>query len=221
LKDWRFLFGKYLLRRQRIPFYEKRVKKRLQLFRGSLFVDIGANQGPYALDLAKNFHHVYAFEPNPAIVRLLKQRLAAKGISNVKIFAMALGDQVGRTMLYLDSRVGIGGSVDTILSRFDYNPKFIPKGGRPYVYEGKNGVDVELSTYDAVVREPADLVKIDVEGAEFLVLAGMKASLACGNVKNLVVELHDHSRRGDLENRLSQFKLEWLDSDHLLGVFDT
>jgi FkbM family methyltransferase len=132
---------------------------------------------------------------------------------------MALGNKVGRTTLYLDQHAGFGGSLDTIMPVFDYKPKFIPPGGSPQTYKGNSGVEVELSTYDTMVRDPADLVKIDVEGAEFLVIEGMKDSLERGNVRRLLVELHDRDRKRDLEGLLHQYDLEWLDEDHLLGIF--
>src|SRR5713101_3522579 len=172
MKDWRFIFEKWILLRHRSAFYEPKVKRKLESFKGDLFVDIGANQGLYSVALAKKFRRVYAFEPNPSVIPLLSERLSENGINNVRIFAMALGDKVGRTILYLDQHTGFDASLNTIVPLFNYRPELIPPGGSPQTYSGKNGVEVTLSTYDTTVTEPADLVKIDVEGAEFLVLSG-------------------------------------------------
>ena len=62
---------------------------------------------------------------------------------------------------------------------------------------------VETMRFDSLLSEPtADLVKLDVEGAEFLVLEGMKESLAKRRVRNILVELHDRDRREELETVL-------------------
>jgi len=213
--DWKFILKKWILRKGMPGSYETRVKKKLTKFRGNLFVDIGAHQGLYSLLLARNFRRIYAFEPNPAMIAVLIRRLKRQGILNVTVFPKALGDTVGKTVLYRDPHEGFGGSTDTILSEFDYNPNMIPEGGSHHVYLGKEGVEVDLSTYDTMVKEPADLVKIDVEGAEFKVLDGMKESLKLGSVKNLVVELHDKRRKKELEVRLTGYQLVWLDEDHV------
>jgi hypothetical protein len=79
-------------------------------------------------------------------------------------------------------------------------------------------------TFDRLLSEPtADLVKIDVEGAEFLVLEGMKESFASRRVSNILVELHDRDRKAELEAILnSNFShVFWVDPQHLYGFRDT
>jgi methyltransferase FkbM-like protein len=63
-------------------------------------------------------------------------------------------------------------------------------------------------------------VKIDVEGAEFLVLEGMKESFAKQRVMNILVELHDRDRKEELETILrSNFgNVFWVDNQHLFGM---
>jgi FkbM family methyltransferase len=217
VKDWKFLFEKWVLQKHR-SFYEPKVRRRLKSFKGELFVDIGANQGSYCIPLAKRFRRVYAFEPDPRVIPILSARLRENGIANVKLFPMALGDQVGKTTFYLDQHDGFSGSLNTIMPVFEYDPEVMPRGGSPQKYVGKHGVEVPISTYDRTITEPADLVKIDVEGAEFLVLGGMGNSLQEGLVKRLLVELHDRKRKRDLEGLLSQYDLKWVDKDHLLGI---
>ncbi len=59
----------------------------------------------------------------------------------------------------------------------------------------------------------SDLVKIDVEGAEFHVLRGANDSLKTGKIKRIMVELHDKDAKDDLYGILSRygFKLKQLD----------
>ncbi len=45
-------------------------------------------------------------------------------------------------------------------------------------------------------------MKIDVEGAEFMVLCGEKVALSQGRILRLVIELHDSTRKNELESFL-------------------
>jgi len=79
-------------------------------------------------------------------------------------------------------------------------------------------------TFDSLLSEPkADLVKVDVEGAEFLVLEGMRESFARQRVTNILVELHNRDRKGELETILrSNFgNVFWVDHQHLFGMQST
>jgi hypothetical protein len=81
-------------------------------------------------------------------------------------------------------------------------------------------ISVETMTFDSLLSEPkADLVKVDVEGAKFLVLEGMRDSFARQRVTNILVELHNRDRKGKLEPVLrSNFgNVFWIDRQHLFG----
>jgi hypothetical protein len=80
-----------------------------------------------------------------------------------------------------------------------------------------------LRRYDSLVEyDTADLVKMDVEGDEFLVLEGMKRALKENRVRAIMVELHDRTQSNELVFLLEGygFTVEQLD-DHprFLGRF--
>jgi len=198
------------------PYNEPYVYKKINGIHGRLFVDIGARNGVYTYPLAKHFHRVYAFEPDHQAA----EQLTHNAPWNVIVYEQALSNTIGKTMLYQDpllSKAGTGGS-STILETFEYRPAY--GLGFDKVYEGKTGEMVTVNTYDNLFKGiTADLVKIDVEGAEFLVLEGMKESLAFRQVKNIVIELHDRLKHYALEDLLHRygFRTEWLDPDHIYG----
>ncbi len=215
-KDWRFLAEKYVLHKH--PVFEPEVRRVLKGFSGDLAVDIGANMGVHTRLLARRFKTVYAIEPSPKSLAVLYSRIP----HNVSVFEMALSDHVGTTMFYTDLHPVTTSPAETILPTFNYNPSPSRKGwpsGEAHKYHGENGFTVKISTYDSLVEEHvADLVLIDVEGAEFLVLEGMKVSMGNGRVKAVIVELHDVDRRLELEQLLSGYLLKWIDPDHLLAI---
>jgi FkbM family methyltransferase len=212
VKDWKFLIEKYVLRKH--PPLEPQVWKELSRIKGGLFVDVGANVGMYSIRLASHFRKVYAFEPNPNVLPALKKRVEDKSRTNITIFPMALSDMDGQAEFYLDSHEGFTGSAETLMPFFKYNPGPELGTGPAHTYVGKKSVTVTTATYDDRIQEIADLVKIDVEGAEFRVLKGARKALEDRRIRRIMVELHDKDAKEELYEILGGygFKLKQLDS---------
>ena len=213
MTDWIWILKHKVLGRSR--YYEQPVMDRLKQIRGGIFVDIGANVGRYSSRLARNFKQVHAFEPNP-------RYLPALGVSvpeNVTVHPCALSDTEGSTLLFLNA-AGHGGSADTILKEFVYNPADNPLAARRFTGVETESIRVLCTRFDSLFQDDTvDLVKIDVEGAEFLVLAGMADSLKRSRVHNIVVELHDSNQAGPLHALFAGYGYYsyWLDSTHLFA----
>jgi hypothetical protein len=106
----------------------------------------------------------------------------------------------------------------------DPNPKWkadyqeVLGDGTPSIYREITyapGVSSWTTRFDSIFVR-ADLVKIDVEGAEFEVLEGMTKS----RVKCVIVELHDLQREQELRETLGRmgFTTVKLSKNHLVGV---
>lgn len=139
-----------------------------------VFFDVGANVGFMTLlgaRLVGEAGEVVAFEPLAENRDLLGRNLQANGCSNYRVIPVALSDECGTVEMVLDDgtgRAGING-----LER-----------------AGKQTRTVQCATLDSLSDLPApDLVKIDVEGAEAKVLAGMRRSLR-EHRPVLVIEIH-------------------------------
>ena len=67
---------------------------------------------------------------------------------------------------------------------------------------------------DVVPTEIVDLVKVDVEGAEELVLRGAEPIMQ--NIRSWVIELHDRSRKAELVSYMEKYGYEstWIDRNH-------
>jgi FkbM family methyltransferase len=71
---------------------------------GDTFVDVGANIGEFSLHAAERVGptgRVLAIEPNPAVVKELRIILARRGIANVEVVPVAIGEEVGTATLYV------------------------------------------------------------------------------------------------------------------------
>jgi FkbM family methyltransferase len=214
LMDYRFIIEKWLLGQHNgyrsKQQYEREVQKAIGKIHGRLFVDIGARELFYSNRFAKNFDQVIAFEPNRNITNLRPK-------PNVLVSRQALSDTVGTAMFYCQNN----GGADGLIKDFDYD---VPDRGCSPGQKGPLGptmdsFQVETSTYDQAIGRTAELVKIDVEGAEFLVLKGADASLSAKKIENIVIELHDRKRMRELEDILTRYdyKLRWLDGDHIFA----
>jgi FkbM family methyltransferase len=133
---------------------------------GMVIVDAGANVGIYTLygaRLTGERGKVYSFEPAPRTFTILKDNVQVNGFLETGIVVLdqaALSDRRGMALLAVyDGDSG-------------HNTLF-PDASAP------STVEVRTTTLDEALagEERVDIVKIDVEGAEPLVLGGMQKIL--------------------------------------------
>ncbi len=126
-------------------------------------LDIGANIGNHALAFATCAAQVHAFEPIPAIYRLLAANVQDNSLHNVQTHALALSDQGGNATIYMVKQGNFGAS------SFDQRR------------EGVEPVQVTKMSGDEFVNKNAisriDFIKIDVEAHEVYVLKGLMQTL--------------------------------------------
>lgn len=136
-----------------------------RLRRGMTVIDVGANIGAMTVPFAQwvgRDGKVWAFEPDPRQVALLEKNLRRNGYQNVNVVAAALGDGDGPVTLLapdLDERnQGIGTIVPG--AGADKVRREVVPIWRFDSFASRHGID------------HADLIKVDIQGAELLFLAG-------------------------------------------------
>jgi len=129
---------------------------------GKVFVDVGANFGVYTLVASKlvgETGKVLAFEPSAESFAILRQNIELNHLSNVRAFRVALAQT--RSQAWLN---------------YGWDPvcNWMSKDRDPL--RGNEGEEVQTDTLDQLLEENGvtrvDAIKIDVEGAEELVLRG-------------------------------------------------
>jgi FkbM family methyltransferase len=151
---------------------------------GDVVYDVGANVGYFTLlaaHLVGASGHVYAFEPNEQVLPRLRHHLAINDLHNVTVVPVALADRDGHASFH-----AVGGANSGMSSlRADVS--------------GDHTTTVELARLDSVVSarrlRPPDVVKMDIEGAEYRALAGMEATCASAGALSLLVEVSDRFLR--------------------------
>ena len=153
---------------------------------GDMAIDVGAHVGLFTLLLAYEVWergHVIAYEANPNTLPVLRDNIAMNYLDDrVEIVGRAAGARAGHAQLVAPERFRAMSSIqpldeDTLLSgsKVDRVERF----------------DVEVEPLDTHVGrfERIDLVKIDVEGAEEQVFAGMANLLESRVVRRVCFEV--------------------------------
>lgn len=129
---------------------------------GNTFIDVGANIGIYTLAASKivgETGRVLAFEPSAQSSPLLAKNIALNGLKNVHTFPVALAQKNGRAWLHRGP--------NPTLNSFGKDPSW-----------KEDGEEVVTETLDQVLRKAhidrVDVIKMDVQGAEELVLRGAR-----------------------------------------------
>ena len=138
-------------------------------------VDAGAHVGLFSLRIAPFTQQVVALEPHPRNFSMLKQNLERNGVTNVEALRLALWTSADR--LDLTEGSDSGGSSLT-------------EAGLGHYRTSTTTLRDLLNWYGHV-----DLLKLDIEGAEFPVLLEAEDSVV-REIDTIVVELHVSGREG-------------------------
>ncbi|MEZ5351933.1 MAG: FkbM family methyltransferase [Bryobacteraceae bacterium] len=166
---------------------------------GMTVADIGANIGFYTLLAARllgGAGKVYSFEPTPGTFEILRDNIQVNGFLESGIVdcrAAAVADAPGSLRLF------------TFSDDSGHNTLYWEDPDTPHVEVPAVTLD------DALDGASVDFVKIDVEGAEPAVLAGMRRTIAANPLVRIVIEFapgHLHRARHKPVEFLAQLRAE-------------
>src|SRR3972149_8266524 len=142
---------------------------------GDCVLGIGANIGYYSLMEARLVGprgKVYAIEPAPQNMKLLKDNIRLNDYGNIETFRLAIGQSDGMSKIYLSDHPN--------WSSF-YRPRKV-----------MGQIDTPVVSVDSFLRDkrPPDLIRMDVEGYEYEILIGMSGLLESNVPLRLFIEFH-------------------------------
>ena len=151
---------------------------------GEILLDVGANIGYFTLLMAKlsgPSGKVFSFEPEDKNFKILEKNVKINNYHNVVLEKKGVSDRNGINKFFLSSKNTGMHSLQKI---------------RDDVKEVKIDV-IRLDDYFSALdlAEKISLIKIDVEGAEFQVLNGMKTILKNKNLKLLIEFIPEHLKK--------------------------
>ena len=145
---------------------------RRRLRPGDTFIDVGANVG-YMSSLASRLvgphGAVVAIEPAPIAGAALQETVAMNDLTNTRLVAAAVSDRDDELVLFVGPSYLVTGDSTTVARAAQHRPLLREQQRVRAAPLGSLVTREELAT--------ARLIKIDVEGAEDRVLAGMLASV--------------------------------------------
>lgn len=189
---------------------------------GDCVLDVGANIGLFALEASRRGAHVHAFEPMPATFAALDTN-ARLYDGQIRAHNLALGAVAGietfayfRWMSSLSTRFpewiakNAASGVAAVLDDVELAPRFgwfrhSPDWLRRVLVNGlvktilrPRPVSCRVETLSRVIHalgiDKIDLLKIDVEGAEWEVLRGIHSN-DWPRIRQVVAEVHDEDGR--------------------------
>ena len=142
------------------------MERALSRIQAAVAIDIGANIGNHSLVFAHHCRQVYAFEPQLRSGIRLRDNIEMNELGNIRLMDVALSNSEGVERLYI-SPLGNGGGSSLVAS---------------FAHPGARSVEIPVRIGDAVLAEQGiervDLLKIDVEGFEANVIAGLERMIA-------------------------------------------
>ena len=147
----------------------------------TLALDIGANIGIFTRAFAERFDKVVAFEPIPDIRACLERNVPA----NVSVEPFAVSDRPGEVIMQQTVKASGGSYIANH-----------PEIAVPAVANlaGPRAIPVELRTLDSFGFDRVGLIKLDIQGAEYLALKGAEQTIRrC----RPVVLIEEKPRKGD------------------------
>jgi FkbM family methyltransferase len=216
------------------------IQHEIELTRSSCVCDIGANIGLFSLFVAERVPcgNIYAFEPITPIFEHLKQNVVPYG-DRVKVFNEGVGECEGVSeFVYFPHLCSVSGlrkyidwgELTATLKQVSFNHNLLDE-----TPGNSSRSDVELllshQIEDAIILkspvrslskvmteeriERIDLLKIDVEGAEMEVLAGLAGS-DWNRISQMVIEVHDNI--GGHTGRIAEAAQMLRDHDYKVAV---
>jgi FkbM family methyltransferase len=156
----------------------------VQLYKrqGDTFVDVGAFQGTWTVQLAPYYNKVIAFEPHPQSYQQLTENLRAFNVTNVKAERMAVGKTSGKITFFYRAHA----------DHSHVTPDRIP-GECCQVVASEEMDCTSLDDYFKGYPGKIDLIKIDTEGAEVEIVEGALNTIKVHR-PSLFIEAHGRAR---------------------------
>ncbi|HEY6802739.1 MAG TPA: FkbM family methyltransferase [Pyrinomonadaceae bacterium] len=158
----------------------------LEFLRAGMTVfDVGAHIGELTLMFARfvgDLGRVYSFEPSSESFKRLAATCAAASLRNVQLNSVAVGDQVGEVTLhsYGEGYLSFTSQAVRPLQNYGINIHAVAEETAP-----ATTIDTYCKANDVT---SIDLLKIDVEGAEFQVMLGARRMLEERRVRCIAFE---------------------------------
>lgn len=170
--------------------YKELFEKNIYEFKPSnskpIIIDCGANMGLSVLYYSKTFPNaeIFAFEPDQSVLPFLEKNILEQQLTNVTLYKKAVWNKEEVLTFYTDKNMG----------------------GRIGVeYRDQTPIKIQAVRLKDFINQPIDMLKMDIEGAEYEVLKDCVEVLHY--VNNIFLEYHSfYNEEQHLDDILRIFK---------------
>ncbi len=160
-----------------------------------IVIDLGAHIGYYTLMMAKLVGpngKVFAFEPEPRNLELLRKNIVENGYKNVIVVPKAVSNKEEDCILYVGQK------------SFGANRIFKPEKTNSQEFKEIRTQTIKLDNYfnENSLLKKISFVKMDIEGSERKALEGMEDILSANNELKILTEINKDA----LEDNNSNYK---------------
>lgn len=154
-----------------------------------VILDCGANIGLATLFFKRLYPkaRIASFEADPTTAGILKRNIEQNHLEDVQGYNLMLGNKSGECPFYIDADADGGLTMSADPELLSHRREILVRTGR-------------LSEY---INRPVDLLKLDVEGGEFEVLADLRESGKISQVRSMIIEYHH--KIGNQPSRMAKF----------------
>jgi FkbM family methyltransferase len=149
---------------------------------GDTFIDAGANEGFFTVlgsQLVGAAGKVIAIEPQSRLQEVIRRNIALNGCENAQLIQAGIASQRGSFQLSLASDMNSGGSSIYQTTRYKQPEETV-----------RTITLADLLAEGAVAG--CQLMKVDVEGAEYDIFLNAGEILRSGVLRNIALEIHEH-----------------------------
>jgi FkbM family methyltransferase len=145
-----------------------------EIKKGDVIFDLGANVGSFSIYAAKKGAKVVAFEPDPFNIKYISKNIEINNLKErIIVYTDAVTEKIGTINLSISDNHACGSIINTINTT--------------------SSIEVKTTTINKVIEEldinKIDLFKIDVEGAEYVILPSISPE-NYKKIKNIIGEFH-------------------------------
>jgi FkbM family methyltransferase len=160
---------------------------------GDVFVDLGANEGYFSVLASKKVGRsgkVFSIEPQERLWPVLAKNFSQNNCTNCQLVPFGVGETAAEIDVVLSPSLNSGQSSMVKGQSFLGSRKIAKKVRSFYWQKQKMKIKPFDEICDTYGLTEIKLIKVDIEGYEFIALRSAKRMLQNRKIKNLLIEFH-------------------------------